>query len=73
MSNPHADGTDNYKSIIDKNGQPIYVPSSTDANNTDSNNSRISKKYKRQTTVTLKPFNIYIILLSTQSTEQCPS
>ncbi len=33
VSNPHADGTDNYKWIIDQNGQPIYVPSSTDRNN----------------------------------------
>ncbi len=44
MSNPHADGMNNYKWIIDDNGKPIYVSSQTEGNSTSSNISRISKK-----------------------------
>ncbi len=54
MSNPHADGTENYKQIIDHNGPPIYIHSQTEGNSTSSNISRISKKYKIQATVTFK-------------------
>ncbi len=54
MSNPRKDGMDNYKRIIDHNGQPIYVPFHTEGNTTSSNISRISKKYERQATVTFK-------------------
>ncbi len=54
MSNPHADGTDNYKCIIDHNGQPIDVPSHTEGNTTSSNISGIFKMLKRQATATFK-------------------
>ncbi len=54
MSDPHASRTNNYKWIIDQNGQHIYVPFNTDGNTTISNTSRISRKYKRQATVTFK-------------------
>ncbi len=45
MSDPHASGMDNYKWIIDQNGQPIYVPSHTEGNSINSSViSRISRK-----------------------------